>query len=56
MNAVEENAKRWAKRENEELDSLSEWVKSVRGILNPESETLELKYVPHIRLYLVNQK
>jgi hypothetical protein len=26
MNAVEDFAKRWAKRENEELDTLSEWV------------------------------
>jgi hypothetical protein len=33
MNAVEDYAKRWATRENEELDTLSEWVKSIRGIL-----------------------
>jgi hypothetical protein len=26
INAVEDYAKRWAKRENEELDTLSEWV------------------------------
>jgi hypothetical protein len=33
MNAVEGYAKRWAKRENKELDTLSEWVKGVRRIL-----------------------
>jgi hypothetical protein len=33
MNAVEDYAKRWAIRENEELDAFSEWVKSIRGIL-----------------------
>jgi hypothetical protein len=32
VNDVEDYAKRWAKRENEELDTLSEWVKSIRGI------------------------
>jgi hypothetical protein len=26
-------AKRWAKREKEELDTLSEWVKSITGML-----------------------
>jgi hypothetical protein len=31
MHAVEDFAKLWAKRENEELDTLSEWVKSIRG-------------------------
>lgn len=33
MNAVEDYAKRWAKSEKEELDTLSEWVKSIRCIL-----------------------
>jgi hypothetical protein len=32
MNAVEDYAKWWAKREKEELDTLSEWVKSMRDI------------------------
>jgi hypothetical protein len=27
MNAVEDYAKRWAKRKNEESDTLSEWLK-----------------------------
>jgi hypothetical protein len=56
MNAVEDYAKRWDKCESEELDFLSEWVKSVRGILKFQIRTLELKYIPYILLYLVNQK
>jgi hypothetical protein len=33
MDYVEDYARRWAKSEKEELDSLSEWVKSIRAIL-----------------------
>jgi hypothetical protein len=33
MNAVEDYAKRWIKRENAQLNTLSEWVKRMRGIL-----------------------
>jgi hypothetical protein len=36
-------AKRWAKRENEELDTLSEWVKSVRGILKSRIRNIKTK-------------
>ena len=30
VNSVEEYARRWAKYENEELDTLSEWIKNIR--------------------------
>jgi hypothetical protein len=33
MDSVEEYAKRWTKSEGEELDTLSEWIKSVRKLL-----------------------
>jgi hypothetical protein len=33
MDSVEDYARRWAKSEKEELDSLSEWVKCIKGIL-----------------------
>ena len=33
MNSVEEYARRWAKSEGEELDTLSEWIKSIRKLL-----------------------
>jgi hypothetical protein len=33
MNAVEDYARRWIKRGNEELDTLSEWVKIIRRII-----------------------
>ena len=33
MNSVEEYARRWAKSEGEELDTLSEWIKSIRTLL-----------------------
>jgi hypothetical protein len=43
MNAVEDYAKRWAKCENEELDTLSEWVKSIRGILKSRIRNMGTK-------------
>ena len=33
MNSVEDYARRWVKYEKEELDTLSEWIKSIRRIL-----------------------
>jgi hypothetical protein len=33
MDSVEEYARRWAKSEGEELDTLSEWIKSIRKLL-----------------------
>jgi hypothetical protein len=45
--------KAWTRAKNLRL---SEWDKSIRGYQNPELETLKLKCVPYILLYLVNQK
>jgi len=33
MDSVEEYARQWEKREKEDLDTLSEWVKSVRSLI-----------------------
>ena len=33
MDYVEDYARQWAKREKENLDTLSEWVKSVRSLI-----------------------
>jgi hypothetical protein len=33
MDSVEDYASQWAKREKEDLDTLSEWVKSVRSLI-----------------------
>ena len=33
MDSVEDYARQWAKREMEDLDTLSEWVKSVRSLI-----------------------
>ena len=33
MDSVEEYARRWTKSEREELDTLSEWIKSIRKSL-----------------------
>ena len=33
MDFVEDYARQWAKREKEDLDTLSEWVKSVRSLI-----------------------
>jgi hypothetical protein len=33
MDSVEDYARKWAKREKEDLDTLSEWVKSVRSLM-----------------------
>jgi hypothetical protein len=35
MNSVEEYARRGTKSEGEELDTLSEWIKSIRKLLKP---------------------
>ena len=34
MNSVKEHARRWAKKEDVEVDTLSEWVKSVMSLVN----------------------
>jgi hypothetical protein len=33
MDSVEEYARRWTKSEGEEIDTLSEWIKSIRKLL-----------------------
>ena len=33
MESVEDYARQWAKREKEDLDTLSEWVKYVRSLI-----------------------
>ena len=33
MDSVEDYARQWAKREKEDLDTLSEWVKSVKSLI-----------------------
>jgi hypothetical protein len=33
MDSVEDYARQWARREKEDLDTLSEWVKSVRSLI-----------------------
>jgi hypothetical protein len=33
MDSVEDYARQWTKREKEDLDILSEWVKSVRSLI-----------------------
>ena len=33
MDSCEEYARRWAKKEDVQLDTLSEWIKSIRGLL-----------------------
>jgi hypothetical protein len=43
MNSVDDYAKRWAKREKEELDTLSEWVKSIRGMLKSRIRNIKSK-------------
>jgi GTP1/Obg family GTP-binding protein len=43
MHSVEDYARRWAKSEKEELDSLSEWVKSIRSILKSRIEHVRSK-------------
>ena len=43
MNSVEEYARRWAKYENEELDTLSEWIKCIRRILKSRIRHIKTK-------------
>lgn len=41
MNVVEEYAKRWAKPEKEDTDTLSEWIKSGRCMLESRIKLLK---------------
>lgn len=41
MNSVEEYAKQWVKHEKEDLDTLSEWIKSVRCMLKSRIKRLK---------------
>jgi hypothetical protein len=41
--SVEDYARRWAKSEKEELDSLSEWIKSIRSILKSDIKHVRSK-------------
>jgi hypothetical protein len=43
MNSVENYAQRWAKREKEELDTLSEWVESIKGMLKSRIRNIKSK-------------
>ena len=45
MDSVEEYARRWAKKEDEEVDTLSEWVKSVMSLVNrPFNRTVSRRH------------
>ena len=41
MDSVEEYARLWAKREEVEVDTLSEWVKSVRSLIKTRISNLK---------------
>ena len=43
MNSVEEYARRWTKSEGEELDTFSEWIKSIRNLLKSRIHHLTWK-------------
>ena len=43
MDSVEEYARQWAKREHAELDTLSEWVKTIRSIILKRISSLKSK-------------
>ena len=40
MDSVEDYARQWAKREKEDVDTLSEWVKAVRSLIQIRIKTL----------------
>ena len=43
MDACEELARRWAKKEDVEVDTLSEWVKSIADVLKRRMRRLKGK-------------
>ena len=45
MDACEAYARRWAKKEDVELDTLSEWIKSIGVVLNSEHQNF-----PYLKL------
>ena len=52
MDSVEDYARQWAKREKEDVDILSEWVKSVRSLIQIRSKRLEGSMSTHTNYVL----
>jgi hypothetical protein len=46
MDSVADYARQWAKREKEDLDILSEWVKSVRSLIQIKIKKKSLVEIP----------
>jgi hypothetical protein len=49
MDSVEDYARQWAKREEEELDTLSEWVKAVRSLIQVRIHKLKRSMNTHAK-------
>ena len=53
MDSVEDYAKQWAKCEKEDLDTLSDWMKSVRSLIQIRIKKLNGTYLlPFLHLYM----
>jgi hypothetical protein len=46
MDSVEDYARQWVKREKEDLDTLSEWLKSVNSLIQNRIKKLSYKISP----------
>ena len=49
MDSVEDYARQWAKREEEELDTLSEWVKAMRSLIQVHIHKLKRSMNTHAK-------
>ena len=46
-------ARQWAKKEDVELDTLSEWIKSIGDVFNAESDDLNILSTPDTSSFFV---
>ena len=53
MDACEEYARRWAKKEDVEVDALSEWVKSIADVLKRRIRRLNALSTPDMSPFSV---
>jgi hypothetical protein len=59
MDAVEDYARRWIKREvyqDPELESLSDWVRTIRSLVQGRIHKLKIELIVDLSLYLKTKK
>ena len=55
IDAVEDYARQWANREKEDVDTLSEWIKAVRSLIQIRIKKLNGSTNSHLHQFLKTQ-